>query len=578
MGKQKKLKKPRKKNKENTFKAQVICKCNRKCADVVDVLTQKDIFEKYHGMTKWSEKTKFLRSVAKREPAKENISARVNLKKKNYFTSYYLDDSNGEPQRVCSDFLIKLLDINRTKLFRAISTITTNPNAIDHRGETAKKKKSNPVDIAFVVDFIQTLPKYESKSKPKSSEIKYFHPNLTPQKLYQLYGNICKFKQRNSLSKSVFVKVLKERFVHLRQFKNSKDCHTCKKIKEQKKRKVLSLTKREKIEKEEENHIAKVKAIKDDLMQSIDTSEESTEILIFELQQPQEMPSVPIDESYDWKPLWFFNLCVFDEKSKKAHMYVWDEAVAEKGPEQIASCLFKHIYTIVPKTAKKVILYSKSTGLYQNMQISLMLKKICDYQNKKDLITIEQRFFMKGHDSNDCGRCFENIDKQKRKYHEKQEYLYASNEWTELVKWSKLTQPRFEVINMTENDFFSVEKLMKFVVSEKHSANGEEIVWPEISNITYTLSEPMQLFIRYFSDETVVYLLSNEDIDEFRRTPLLYSNKGGNTISKDKFDSLQINLKYIPTIYHDFYKSIKFKDSTKEDLSLASYSSDEESK
>lgn len=140
MGKQKKLKKPRKKNKENTFKAQVICKCNRKCADVVDVLTQKDIFEKYHGMTKWSEKTEFLRSVAKREPAKENISARVNLKKKNYFTSYYLDDSNGEPQRVCSDFLIKLLDINRTKLFRAISTITTNPNAIDHRGETAKKK------------------------------------------------------------------------------------------------------------------------------------------------------------------------------------------------------------------------------------------------------------------------------------------------------------------------------------------------------------------------------------------------------------------------------------------------------
>lgn len=574
--KNKKVKKPRKENKEITFRAQVICKCNRNCANVIDVLTQKDIFEKYHGTAKWSEKTKFLRSISKREPVKENINARVSLKKKNHYTSYYLNDSTGQPQRVCADFLIKLLHVNRTKLFRAVSTIATNPDAKDRRGDKVSKKNADPVDIAFIVDFVQSLPTYESTFKPKTSPIKYLHPNLTPLKLYQLYTNICKFKQRHSLSKSVFVKVLNTQFAHLKQFKNSKNCYTCKTIQEQKKRKVLSLERREEIEKEEENHIQSVKAIKEELIQSIDTAEESTEILIFELQQPQEMPSVSLEESYDWKPLWLFNLCIFNEKSKESHVYVWNEAMAQNGPEQIASCLFQHIRKVVPKTAKKVILYSKSSSLYRNMKISLMLKKICDYHKGTDLMTIEQRFFMVGHDSNDCNRCFDAIDKQKKQYHEKNDYLYAPIDWTEMISWSKLTKPRFKIISMTENDFFSVDKLMQFVISEKHSANGETIVWSKVVNIIYNLTDPLQLCVRYASGETETHLLSNQDVEEFRKTNLVYSNKGGNAISKSKFDNLQMNLKYIPTQYHGFYKSIKFNESTGEDFSLASYSSDEE--
>lgn len=576
MDKIKKRKKPRRENKENAFQPQMVCKCNRNCASAVDVVTQKDTFDQYHGMANWSEKTKFLRSMAIREPVKENANARVNLKKKNYYTSYYLADPSGEPQRVCADFLGKLLSVSRTKLFRAISSVATNPDAKDRRGNNTPKNRSDPADIAFITDFVQTLPKYESKIKPKSSPIKYLHPNLTVQKLYQLYANVCKFKQRKSVSKAIFERELKKKFIHLKQFKNSKDCRTCKLIKEQKKRKVLSVERKEEIEEEEKNHVDAVKAIKEELMQSISTDEESTEVLIIELQQPQEMPRVSLEESYDWKPLWHFNLCVFNEKSKEAHMYVWNEAIAQNGPEQVASCVFKHIRTAISKSAKKVILYSKSSSLYGNMRMSLMLKKLRDYQKGVDLVTIEQRFFMAGHDSNDCNRCFDFIVKQKKQYHEKEEYLYAPDDWKELILWSKLTKPRFNVIQMTEDDFFSVDNLMKLVISEKHSADGETIQWSAISNITHTLSEPLQLSVGYAGKETATYLLTHQDVDEFHRTNLVYSNKGGNAISKPKFDSLQMNLKYIPTEYHDFYKSIKFEESTGEDFTLASYTSDEE--
>lgn len=580
MAKKKKLNKSTTQENTKTFRLQVKCNnlsCKRKCAERVDALAQKEIFEKYHSLNSWSAKVLFLRSIAMREMVKENLSARVNLKNRNFYSSYFLDDSNGEIQRVCSAFLIALLQINRTKLFRSLSSIKKNPNAIDHRGKNPKKK-TNAADISFLSEFLKTLPQYESKINPKLSPVKYFHPNLTVPTVYQLYVNICAFKQRIALTRLIFDRVMRGEFPNLKPYKSSTNCRQCEHLKEQKQRQVLSVMQRDKIDKEEESHITDVKAIKNELLMSIDPELESTEVLVFELQQPLEMPSVSVDESYDRRPLWFSNLCIYDEKQKRAFMYVWDETIAERGPEQIASCLFRHIYNEIPKTASNIIIYSKSSSLYRNMKISLMLKKICDYRNNSTLVSIEQKFFIKGHDSNDCNKCFEAIDKQIKNYQSKEKYLYTPNDWMDLISSAKQSEPRFTLINMTTNDFYSVAHLMKFVISEKHSSSGEEILWPKISNITYTLNEPFKLSVCYADKEATVHLLSNQDNDEFRKTKLIYSNKGGNAISKAKFDKLQKYLEYIPIAEQEYFKSIKFKESdSDQDFVLASYSSDEDS-
>lgn len=145
---------------------------------------------------------------------------------------------------------------------------------------------------------------------------------MTLQNVFQLYENICGFKQCKALSRAIFDRELKGQFPNLIPFKKSTDCRTCKHFKEEKSRKVISEMQKGKIDEEESNHIANVKAIKSELMQSIDPMDESTEIFIFELQHPLEMPCVSIDESYDRKPVWFSNLCIYDEKRKQAYMYV----------------------------------------------------------------------------------------------------------------------------------------------------------------------------------------------------------------------------------------------------------------
>lgn len=155
--------------------------------------------------------------------------------------------------------------------------------------------------------------------------------------------------------------------------------------------------------------------------------------------------------------------------------------------------------------------------------------------------------------------------------------LFAPTEGVQLISSAKLTGSQFNVINMTENDFFSVAKLKNFVINDTHSATGQRINWTKISNITYTLSEPLNLCVDYFNKRSAVHLLSNQDVSEFQSTALIYSSKGGSAISKLKYDNLQTNLKIIPNEYHEFYKSIKFTENVlNQDFALASYDSNNE--
>lgn len=154
-------KKNQKKSKPSKiFHAQVNCQCKKKCAEIIDVINQKDIFDQFYGYSTWSERTNFLRSIVNQNSVKENLNPRINLRSKDFFSTYFFSDATGGKQRVCSTFVTKLLQINRSILFRANSSIKRNPYAIDCRGK-APKKKTAAADTAFVKQFVQSFPCYE---------------------------------------------------------------------------------------------------------------------------------------------------------------------------------------------------------------------------------------------------------------------------------------------------------------------------------------------------------------------------------------------------------------------------------
>lgn len=247
----------------------------------------------------------------------------------------------------------------------------------------------------------------------------------------------------------------------------------CQKLDPLKKRLVLDSEVKANIQKEVDEHESHVKSVKNELLQCVMDSNE-TEVFTFELQRPLEIPCLSVEESYDWRQLWLSNVCIYDEVHQKAYMCVWDETVSRRGPEEIASCLLTHILSVISKTTTRVILYSKSPRLYRNMSMSMMLKKVGDFLKGYSLKTIEQRFFLRGHDSNDCNRCFEAIEKQIRATLMNKN-LSSPTEWCQLISSIKQNNSQFTVINMTEKNFYSVAKLMQFVIDETHSTTGQVI-------------------------------------------------------------------------------------------------------
>lgn len=229
---------------------------------MIDVVTQKDIFDKFHNLPTWTKKTNFLRSIVKREPVKENLDPRSNIKSKSFFTYCYFCDENEKIQRVCMLFVSKLLQINRSKIFRAASSLSTNPFSIDRRG-SAPKNKTAASDIRFITKFIGTFPCYESKVNSKISDIKYFHPSLTLNKIYQLYLNACSLKQIKSVSKSIFTRTLTKQFSRYQTFKSLKSvCNFC----HIKKKKVLSPEITDATKLDEDKHLLALKDQKNELL------------------------------------------------------------------------------------------------------------------------------------------------------------------------------------------------------------------------------------------------------------------------------------------------------------------------
>lgn len=79
--------------KQKKFSLQTICRCDKGCAQKIDALRQKQIFDSYYGCS-WANKTALIRSSVKRKPIKkEKINSKpcTTAKKQTVFSNFFSD-------------------------------------------------------------------------------------------------------------------------------------------------------------------------------------------------------------------------------------------------------------------------------------------------------------------------------------------------------------------------------------------------------------------------------------------------------------------------------------------------------
>lgn len=566
---------------KKVFSAQITCQCKKYCSQRISVSRQEQIFNSFYCLENWTQKMLFLRTLAIKTSVKENMNPIIKLKNRKFSNQYYLCDGFGKQHRVCLAFLLTCLQIHKSRIHSALNQAVKNEVAKDFRGSSSGRKTKDS-DVAFVKEFIEQFPRYESHYKIAHSNIKYLSPFWNIKRLYREYCIKFNFNYRQNPDK-IPVSEWKFRDIFNTQFNLSfarlkvDTCGTCDKIKAEMTNEK-NLTRLQELECKRQVHLDLDKKISLEFDEDRKASSEPVkkiEMLTFDLQRALEIPIIRTGEAYYKRQLWFYNLCIYDNARGIAYMYVWNESIASRGAQEIGSCLIKHFKTYIPKDTRKIILKSDScSGQNRNIKMNLMLKYFLSNWEYPELKRIEQHFFLSGHSYNSCDRSFGTIEMQKRKT----ENIFLPQHWINVIRQAKKKEPKFVVVEMEKNDFFSSKSLEKSVVNRKKTISGEKINWFRFQKIIYERENPLLLkIIEYSSNEEQTISLQKRSTHEvFKQKKLSLLFPRGRSISKAKFDDLQKLIKNIPEEFHDFYRSLKYDDSSN-DFGLASRVSSDES-
>lgn len=110
------------------------------------------------------------------------------------------------------------------------------------------------------------------------------------------------------------------------------------------------------------------------------------------------------------KQLCSFNLTVYDCDLNQAYCYIWHEAIAKRGGNDIGSCMYQYLTKDINTHVKHVIMYSDSCGgQNENCYISAMC--IPALQNS-NIELIDHKFLLPGHTHMECNTDHSLIEKQ----------------------------------------------------------------------------------------------------------------------------------------------------------------------
>lgn len=550
------------------------CACKRQCASHINIARQREIFTEYHGIQSWSLKTIFLRTLVEQKKCyRKDVNPINKLKKKDNMYSYFLRDDQGVKHQVCLTFILKLLQVNRTKIYRSIISGSTNPSAVDRRGKCGARA-ANVQDAEFLTNFIDTFPQYESRYN--KSQTKYLHPDLSVKKLHEIYQAHCITDGRKPLTLSYFQRTY-DKFNTVFAKRRTQTCWICNKLESKQKKSVISTETRTKLGQKKQEHCDNAGKIVNDFENEIQKARESmgTEIFTFGLGPSIGLPHIlPID--YTKRRLWLHEFCIFDEIRRLSYVYIWPESIASKGSQEIASCIIRHLQTTLSPQTERLLLYcDPNFGQNRNINLSLVLQHFLNSWPHPHLISIQQKFFTSGHGFNNCDRSFEEIKKKEKSL----QMIFVPSQRINSINQLGKTIWKISATEMRAEHFYATKTLENVIASKTIAADGQKINWQSYHSITYNRAEPFILHIKRYDDTTLDIILRKQNVhDQFSNIimPKLYPN--GRNISKIKYNDLQELIDQVPNKFRTFYGSFKYVNSNvdKDYVFSARESSDEE--
>lgn len=283
---------------------------------------------------------------------------------------------------------------------------------------------------------------------------------------------------------------------------------------------------------------------------------------VFDFQKVLTTPNGDVSTFYYSRKLSVYNFTVFDLACKTANCYVWDETVAQKGAEEVASALMLFIQENVSRRCTEFRFFSDNCSSQNRNRFVFGLYSL---SSKKFNISITHTFLEKGHTQNEGDSVHAVIEKYK-----KGKTVYVPSEWYTLIWNSKQTGTAYKVIELIQDDFKSFKNFVSKTNWEKDD-KGRKIYWSKVQQVRVCSDAPDVIHFKndLFANEwQSVSLLPNKKINPYRQ-PLKNKYVKKRSIEKKKHTDLMklCNQNLIPKAYHAFYKSLDIQSRENETCS-----------
>ncbi|CAK1589667.1 unnamed protein product [Parnassius mnemosyne] len=521
-------------------------KCKMQCSSKIDDNQRRKIFSKYWELGDITLQRNFINSCTK--PIMPAIRFSGKQIPRGYNNAFYFI-INNEQIRVCKKFFMATLDVND----RVIRTVFRKRELgfveIDKRGKHGHHKKVDESIKESVRQHINSIPRIESHYIRKNSSREFIDGGKCIADLHADYKNNCLEQGVSAANYEMYAKIFNQEF-NISFFIPKKDrCELCVSFenadesgKEKLSEKYWShLDEKEWSRIEKEND--KVKASTDYI------------VAVYDLQAVLQSPKGDVSIFYYKSKLNNLNFTISELGSDHTECYLWHEGEANRGADEIGSCVLKFIDKVMASYSGSgiefVFFSDNCCGQQKNKFIfSMYTFALMKHSNIK---SITHKYLITGHTQNEGDAAHSTIEKAIKK-NLRSGPIYVPSQYAQIIRNARKKGNPYNVNEMCYKDFFSMKCL-----ADDIGFNAKNLKTAEIKVLKMIQGEPTKVFIKHSykdSDFQEIQItrkqLKAQDIQikpAYRCKPKIKENKKKDLISL-------VNSNHIPNFYASFYNSL----------------------
>ena len=486
----------------------------------------------------------------------------------------------GKLLEICQSFFLATFDISRKQVRTALAKQTeVGGMEKDLRGFNINHNKMSGEVVERVIAHICRFKTVESHYVRKNSAAQYLPGTLDMATMHRLYlTNGSDEGELNPVSYSAYRTIFQQHF-NIKFHKPKKDrCDTCdgwENLPEQARSEEMHS---KKIEHDQEKDLSR--EFKKDVKE-LARKHSHIKAAAFDFQKTLLIPAGNSSSFYYSLRLRQYNFTVTDISDlQHINCYLWNEAEAGKGANEVSSALLSYLHDLHEKNIKEVYLFcDRCAGQNCNRMVFIMITLAMSWYGFSKIVL---SFFITGHSQNENDTAHALIEREAQRVQ-----TFTSSQWETVISYALTKNNEKRNVGMHA---ISHESILDFKKMQKHplfkhlfrqtSKKDEKIQWSKIIQAKFTAENKEKMLFKYLYSQKDFFEV---DMMQLPRksgrysTPLdgqhqqflpaaddipkCYPCRPG--ITKEKFEALQKLCKkhLIPPQHHQFYVNLPLRES-----------------